>query len=196
MATRLSLLRSQPDLDAVVCESSVLTGQRFRKRAADIVRRLATSLSPPRDQALVSIAQSAFVLFTGRRIRTGISTFREPRIDTAAYRRAERALEDGDAATATLLIDKLYSAEPRSVRILLLRRAILARTGDLSGQATMLHKAHLLDDEPMNRDAERLVLGRMVEMTPGWLPWIPGRRPVEPAGDGVVLHLSRNRCRS
>jgi len=35
------------------------------------------------------------------------------------------------------------------------------------------------------------VLGRLHELTPGWLPWIPGRRPVTPASDDVVLVLNK-----
>jgi glycosyltransferase involved in cell wall biosynthesis len=165
------------------------TGSRVRDRGAEVVRNLATRLSAPRDEAFIAAAQAAYVLVTGRKLRAGISAHREPRINPIAFRRAESLLDAGDVGAALEAADGLYRDHPASVRVLRLRRAVLQRTGDLPGQAAMLHEIHQLDDKPENHLAERRVLGRLNEMTAGWLPRIPGPRPVQPAGDDVVLHL-------
>ena len=169
----------------------MLTGAKIRNRGADIVRSLASRLSSPRDEALVAAAQAGYVLVTGQKLRAGISAHREPRIDALAYRRAQAALDAGDVAGATAGADALYRDHPQSVRVLRLRRAVFERTGNLPGQAAMLHEIHQFDDLPENRLAEQRVLGRLNEMTPGWLPRIPGRHPVTPAGDDVILHLNK-----
>jgi glycosyltransferase involved in cell wall biosynthesis len=49
---------------------------------------------------------------------------------------------------------------------------------------------HTLAGDRARMAAERLLVGRLVETDPGWLPRIPGpARPVSPASDRVVLHL-------
>jgi hypothetical protein len=169
----------------------MLSGKRIRNRGAELLRGVAGRLSAPRDEALVATAQSAYVLVTGHRLKAGISAYREPRIDTVALRQAEAALDRGDTERAMVLGDRLYRDHPKSVRVLRLRRAIFSRIGDLRSQAAMLHEIHLLDDIPENHQAERGVVGRLNELTPGWLPWIPGRRPVTPIDDATVLHLNK-----
>jgi glycosyltransferase involved in cell wall biosynthesis len=62
--------------------------------------------------------------------------------------------------------------------------------GDLERRAQMHHRLHTLTDDEDDAIAERRVLGRIIETTPGWLPHIPGPpRPVVPESDDVVLHL-------
>jgi len=167
------------------------TGKQLRNRGADFVRSVSNRLGSPRDEALVVAAQAAYVLVTGQKPKGGITAYREPRIDAIAYRRAQAALDAGDLGAALTAIDALYRDHPRSVRVLRLRRAVLSRTGDMPGQAAMLHEIHALDDTPANHDAERRLLGRLIELTPGWLPRIPGRHPTAPDGDDVILHLNK-----
>lgn len=167
----------------------MLSRKRIRNSGADLVRSLSHRLSAPRDEALVTAATAAYTLVTGAKPKAGITPYREPRIDLVAYRRAQNALNGGDTAEARDLIDALYASQPKSVRILRLRRQVLARIGDLAGQAAMLHEIHALDDTPENRDLERSLMGRLVEMSPGWLPRVPGRRPVSPVDNDTVLHL-------
>jgi glycosyltransferase involved in cell wall biosynthesis len=169
----------------------MLTGAKLRNRGADLVRTIASRLSSPRDEALVTAAQASYVLVTGRKLKAGISARREPRINPLTLRQAEAAIEAGDAAAATAVIDRLYRDHPASVRVLRLRRRVAERSGDLRGQAEMLHRIHELEDNVENRLSERRVLGRLKEMTPGWLPRIPGRQPLTPAGDDVILHLNK-----
>lgn len=169
----------------------MLTGAKIRNRGAELVRSLASRLSSPRNEALVTAAQASYVLLTGEKLKAGISARPEPRINRVAFNRAEAAMDAGDAPRATAAIDQLYRDHPDSVRVLRLRRRLKERTGDLVGQATMLHEIHQLDDNLENRLSERRVLGRLNEMTPGWLPRIPGRQPVTPAGDDVILHLNK-----
>jgi glycosyltransferase involved in cell wall biosynthesis len=164
---------------------------KIRNRGADVVRDLASRLSAPRDEALVTAAQAAYVLVTGRKLKAGISARREPSINLVAYRRAQAALDAGDTNAALDGVNALYRDHPTSTRVLRLRRAVLQRTGDLAGQVAMLHEIHRLDDTPENHHAERLAQGRLNEVTPGWLPRIPGRRPLEPDGDNVILHLNK-----
>jgi Glycosyltransferase Family 4 len=104
--------------------------------------------------------------------------------------RAEGLLARGDLDAAGSLADALYVADPRAPSVLDLRAAVLGRSGDLEGQARMLHELHGVDDRPGPRREERAVLGQIVETTPGWRPRIPGRPPdVPPASDDLVLHL-------
>ena len=122
---------------------------RLARRGERIVRTLASRLSSPRDEALVTAAEAGFALITGRRARRGITTHREPRINRAAYQRALSAFYAGDLETAFERIDGLTRAHPDSIRVLRLRRDILSRQGDLTGQAAALHRIHMLDDGPV-----------------------------------------------
>jgi glycosyltransferase involved in cell wall biosynthesis len=169
----------------------MLSGAKIRNRGAELVRSLASRLSSPRDEALVTAAQAAYALVTGQRPKAGITARPEPRINGLAFRRAQAAIDAGDSARAMARVDELYRDHPDSVRVLRLRRDVLKRTGDMRGQAAMLHQIHRLHDGPDQRLNERRVLGRLNEMTPGWLPRIPGRHPVTPAGDDVILHLNK-----
>jgi glycosyltransferase involved in cell wall biosynthesis len=169
----------------------MLSGKRIRNRGADLLRNVAGHLSAPRDEALLATAQSAYVLVTGNRLKSRITAYREPRIDRVALRRAQDALERGDSETAMILGDRLYRDHPKSVRVLRLRRSIFSRIGDLESQAAMLHQIHLLDDLPENHLVERSIVGRLNELTPGWLPWIPGRHPVAPIDQSTVLFLNK-----
>jgi glycosyltransferase involved in cell wall biosynthesis len=154
------------------------------------LRRVAGRLPPQREEALLAVAEAAFALITGRVARSAGARRAEPRIDGAAQRRAELALERGDIAKAAAEIDALYRKHPTSFRVVRLRREILSRMGELSEATRMLHELHVLDDHPANWDKERVFLGRLIETTPGWLPRIPGpARPVEPASDTIVLQL-------
>lgn len=155
-----------------------------------MVRRLARRLSPTRAEALLAGARNAYALVTGRRPRRAITVHREPPIDGPALRAAESALDRGDVATADQLAQELLIAHPTSVRVLRLRSDVLAKTGDLEGRARALHRIHVLDHQPDAGRAERQVLGRVIETSPGWQPRIPGPpRTVDPAGASVVLHL-------
>jgi glycosyltransferase involved in cell wall biosynthesis len=169
----------------------MLNGPKIRKGGAELVRRFASRLSSPRDEAFVTAAQASYVLVTGQQPNVRISARREPRVDGRALRRAQAALDAGDAERAVASIDQLYRDHPDSIRVVRLRRQLLQRTGDLRGQAAMYHEIHQLDDSVETRLSERRVLGRLNEMTPGWLPRIPGRQPVNPAGDDLILHLNK-----
>jgi glycosyltransferase involved in cell wall biosynthesis len=167
-----------------------MPSERLIRRGERIVRTVASRLPPPRDDAFVTAAEAGFALLTGRRARGGLSTYKEPRINPVAFRQALSAYYDGDQHKAGERIEALVAAHPDSIRVQRLRRDIMARRGDLTGQARALHAIHQLDDTDERQDAERLLLGRLVETSPGWLPRIPGRpRPVVPADESVVLHL-------
>ena len=168
----------------------MLKDQRFVRRAERVVRRLAGRLGSPRDEALIALAESGYALLAGRRPRgTGISDHHEPRINRIAYRAAEAAFDAGDYDTALERVHALARAHPDSLRVLRLQRDIESKRGDLTAQVRTLHRMHRLDDRPERLHAERMLMGRVVETSPGWLPRIPGpARPVVPR-DGVVLHL-------
>jgi phosphatidyl-myo-inositol dimannoside synthase len=134
-------------------------------------------------------ARAGYALLTGRSGR-GASTHVEPRIDERALSHAARAFASGDAEGALVQADALVDRYPESVRVLRLRRDILAGMGDLERRAATLHRLHLLNDQSDWLENERRLVGRIAETTPGWLPRIPGpARPVDPATDDVVLHL-------
>jgi phosphatidyl-myo-inositol dimannoside synthase len=161
-----------------------------RLQDEQLIRRGASRLSPPRDEALMTGAEAAYALLTGRRVRSGLSTHVEPSINRFAFERAQSALDDDDLATALERADGLAQAHPTSVRVQRLRREIFAKQGNLTEQARALHRMHLLDDRPERHEAERRLVGRIVETVPGWLPRIVGpARPVQPADQGAVLHL-------
>ncbi len=169
-----------------------MIARRLRGFGARLLRSLAHRLPPPRDEALLGFGRAVFVLITGRAPTHGVTAYREPKIDGAAFGRAERALEAGAAAEALAGVDRLYHDEPRSLRVLRLRRAILAQMGDMDGQAAMLHQIHVLDPTPENRAAEHRFLGRVTELSPGWRPRIPGPpRPVDPPDPAAVLVLNK-----
>jgi glycosyltransferase involved in cell wall biosynthesis len=168
----------------------VLRNETFVRRGQRVVRDIANRLPPPRDEALMTVAEAGYALLTGRRARGGVSTHVEPRINQVAFRLAQAALDDGDLETALSRADKLAEAHPGSMRVLTLRREILGRQGSLTETARTLHRMHLLDDRPERHDKERLLLGRIIETSADWLPRIPGRpRPVHPADGSTVLHL-------
>jgi glycosyltransferase involved in cell wall biosynthesis len=154
------------------------------------LRRVAGLLGEPRDAALVSLADDARALISGREPRGPRSG--ERRKDGGgrrAYRDAEAAIARGDLDDALVRVERLVESQPRSIRALELRRLIETRRGDLRAQARTLHRLHLLEDTDERHAAERKVVGRWVETTAGWTPRIPGPpRPVEPR-PGVVLHL-------
>ena len=169
-----------------------MIARRLRSLGARFLRSLAHRLPAPRDEALLGAGRAFFVLVTGRAPKHGLSAYREPRIDGTAFGRAERALEAGDPVAALAGADRLYLDEPRSLQVLRLRRAILAHMGDMDGQASMLHEIHALDGTPENLAAERRFLGRMTELSPGWLPRIPGPpRPIESPDAATILVLNK-----
>ena len=168
----------------------LLRDEHLIRRIERIVRDLAGRLPPPRDEALMTAAEAGYALLTGRTVRGGLSTHVEPAINLVAFRRAQAALDNGDVELALERADSLVRAHPDSMRVLRLRREIVARQGSLTEAARTLHRMHLLDDRPERHHVERMVLGRIVETSPGWLPRIPGPpRPVRSRDDSVVLHV-------
>lgn len=114
-----------------------------------------------------------------------------PRYATrVAELRIRALLEAGDFDAAEAQVEALSRAAPDAVAPLELRGELAARRGDLRGQALALHRAHLVQPGGTAMDRERVVLGRLVVTSPGWLPWIAGTpSAVEPAVPAVVLHL-------
>jgi glycosyltransferase involved in cell wall biosynthesis len=168
----------------------LLANEGLLRRAERILRDLAARLRPPRDEALLTIADAGYTLVTGRRAVSALSTHIEPPVNRIALRRAAAALESGDLDTARERIDDLGRAHPDSMRVLRLARDLQSRQGELTELATTLHRIHTLADDPERMLAERMLLGRIVETDTRWLPRVAGpSRPIEPAGVGVVLHL-------
>lgn len=166
-------------------------GGRLLRASERAVRNVASRLSPERGEALLQTARSGYSLLTGRRAsRRGVIPRKEPAVDPIALRRAESASQRGDLAGALELLDGLVRRYPDSTRVLRLRRDVLSRMGEVSQRAAMIHRLHTLDPVPEWLESERMVLGRIVETTPGWLPSIPGPdRPIVPESPDVVLHL-------
>ena len=167
-----------------------MINERVARRAQRVVRRVAGLLGSPRDEALMSMAEAGYALLAGRRPRgDGVSRHREPRINRIAFARAESAFESGDLETAAQRAAELVRAHPDSVRVLRLLRDIESKRGGLTAQARALHRIHTLDEGPDTSRAERMILGRIIETSDGWLPRIPGpARPVDPE-PGVILNL-------
>lgn len=168
----------------------MLTNERFARRAQRAVRRVAGLLGSPRDEALMSMAEAGYALLAGRRPRgDGVSRHVEPRINRIAFSRAEAALESGDLESAVQRVDDLVREHPDSVRVLRLQRDIESKRGGLTAQARALHRIHARDEGPATARAERILMGRIIETSAGWLPRIPGpARPVIPT-EGSVLNL-------
>ena len=164
---------------------------RFARRAQRVVRRVAGVLGSPRDEALMAMAEAGYALLRGNRPRRGdgMSRHREPRINRVAYNRAESAFQKGDLEVALERARDLVRDHPDSIRALRLQRDIESKRGDLTAQARSLHRIYALDQGPDTLRAERMLMGRIIETSAGWLPRIPGpARPVAPV-DGVVLNL-------
>jgi glycosyltransferase involved in cell wall biosynthesis len=168
----------------------MLTDERFARRAQRAVRRVAGRLGSPRDEALMSLAEAGYAFIRGNRPPgRGISVYHEPRINRLGFNRAESALEAGDLELAAERVAELVKAHPDSIRVLRLRRDIESKQGELSAQARTLHRIQVLDPTPETLRAERMLLGRIIETSTGWLPRIPGpARPGAPV-EGVVLNL-------
>lgn len=115
---------------------------------------------------------------------------KEPRVAAGELAPVLKAIDREEFGRAVTLTDALMLRYPQSTRVLNLRRQALARTGDLTERARALHRLHWLGGSGDHWGAERNVLGRITETTPGWIPHIPGPpRPIVPAGDDVVMHL-------
>ena len=165
-------------------------GGRLLRATERAVRGVAARLPPERGEALLIAGKAGYSLVTGRRTRRGVVPRSEPTIDPIAMRRAQAAVNRGDLPRALELIDALAGRYPDSTRVLRLRRDVLARMGEVRERAATIHRLHTLDPQPEWLESERLVLGRLVETTPGWLPRIPGPpRPIEPESADVVLQL-------
>jgi glycosyltransferase involved in cell wall biosynthesis len=154
------------------------------------MRRVADRLGSPRDEAFMHFAEAGYALVTGgKTYRDGVSQHKEPRINRVAFRQAEAAFDAGDYETALRRVADLHAAHPDSVRVLRLRRDIESKQGELSAQARTLHAIHVLEGTTEGSRQERMVLGRLIETSEGWLPRIPGPpRPILPE-PGVVLNL-------
>ncbi|HXG27144.1 MAG TPA: glycosyltransferase family 4 protein [Candidatus Binatia bacterium] len=145
----------------------------------------------------MAMARAGGSLLVGRRLRggpgaTGKAAQREPRVPNRELARAALAMERGELEVANELTADLVTRYPNSRRTLDLRRRVLARMGELTERARILHRVHELSDDPMDLSAERSLLGRILETEPGWLPTIPGPpRPLEPESDDVVMHLQK-----
>jgi glycosyltransferase involved in cell wall biosynthesis len=166
-------------------------GGRIVRTTERAVRNVAGRLSPERGEALLQAAKAGYSLVTGRRAsRRGVIPRKEPRIDPLAFRRAEGTFQRGDLPKALELTDGLMRRYPDSTRVLRLRRDVVTRMGEINERAAMIHRLHTLDPVPEWLESERVVMGRIIETTPGWLPAIPGpARPVVPESPDVVLHL-------
>jgi glycosyltransferase involved in cell wall biosynthesis len=167
-------------------------GGRIVRSAERAVRSVATRLSPERGDALIISAKAGYALVTGRRPRRGVGVLprKEPRVDRGSMQEVHAAMERGELPRALELIDALVRRYPDSTRVLRLRRDVLARMGEVRERAATIHRLHTLDPLREWLDSERVVLGRVIETTPGWLPHVPGpSRPVEPESPDVVLHL-------
>lgn len=114
-----------------------------------------------------------------------------PRSAEEDLARAERALEQARFSDAWQITDRLAREHPSSPQVLRVRAIALSWAGDATEQAVVLHRLHMLRDDPAVRREERAVVGRLVETSPGWLPRIPSpREPVQPASEDVVLYLA------
>lgn len=165
-------------------------GGRLMRATERAVRGVAAKLPPERGEALLMAGKAGYALVTGRRTRRGAMLRREPTVDPIAMRRAQAAMNRGDLPAALDLIEGLARRYPDSTRVLALRRDVLARMGEIKERAATIHRLHTLDPQPEWLESERIVLGRLIETTPGWLPYIPGPvRAIEPASPDVVLHL-------
>lgn len=164
---------------------------RMRRYGERVVRGLARRLSPERGEALLIAAKAAYSVVTGRRARRGVVPRREPSVNAMALARAESAMQHGDLTRALEILDGLEQRHPGSTRVLRLRRDVLGRMGELSQRAAAIHRMHTIDPQPEWLESERVVLGRLVETTPGWLPWIPGSARDIEADPDVVLHLMK-----
>ena len=163
---------------------------RFARRAQRVMRRFADRLGSPRDEAFMTLAEAGYALVRGTRARgDGLSTHHEPRVNRIALRSAEAAFDAGDLETALERVDALVRAHPDSIRVLRVRRDIESKMGALTAQARTLHQIDQLDPTSERLRAERMLMGRIIETSAGWLPRIPGpARPVVP-NDGVILNL-------
>jgi glycosyltransferase involved in cell wall biosynthesis len=167
---------------------------RIGRRAAHTI---ASRLSPSRGDALLAMARAAGALLVGRQLRSagpgkGKASRREPRVSSRALASAALAMERGQMELADELTRDLVRRHPDSRRALDLRRRALARMGDMTERARMLHRIHELTGTRADWTAERSVLGRMIETEPGWLPLIPGPpRTLVPESDDVVMHLQK-----
>jgi glycosyltransferase involved in cell wall biosynthesis len=166
----------------------------MRRVLGGAVRRTARLLPPPRDAAFVDLARDVARdvrdLVTGSEPVVPGTRRREPRVDYARISRAESALANGDFDRAISEADAILEAEPESVRALMTKRLALTRRGDLVETLATMHRMRRLRDDRSWGLFERRLLGKVLETDPTWSPRIPGPpRPVEPRGEGVVLHL-------
>jgi glycosyltransferase involved in cell wall biosynthesis len=166
-------------------------GGRIVRTTERAVRNVAGRLSPERGEALLQAAKAGYSLVTGRRAsRRGVIPRKEPRVDPIRFRQASSAYQQGDLPRALDLADGLVRRYPGSTQVLRLRRDVASRMGEITERAAMIHRLHTLDPIPGWLESERIVLGRIRETTPGWLPSIPGpARPVVSESPDVILHL-------
>jgi len=141
-------------------------------------RRLAARLPPPRGVALLEAGRALRALVTGR----GAGPM------TVLLQRVDAALEAGDAARATSLLEPALAAD--GWRRDLLRRAAAAHrlAGDAPGLLLSLSRLQQVG-EPGSEGELRRVAGVVAVTQPGWAPDPDRGHPVEPASPIAVTRL-------
>ncbi|HVL54226.1 MAG TPA: glycosyltransferase, partial [Vitreimonas sp.] len=156
-----------------------------------ILGRLARLLPPPRDEALVALARSAWALARGHGIKTvAQSVVREPSLDSGLWERAESAFDQGRYDEALVVVETILERAPRSLRALRLKRNIQNRRGDLVEAIDTVVAMREVQDDPSLAAQERGLVGRLVETDPRWLPRVAGpARPIVDPEPASVMHL-------
>ena len=158
--------------------------QRLRSsRAVTVARITRTAVLHPRELPGV----------TRRLLRQSRSLPPRPSPDVlegfALLSEAREAMAAHDYETALQVADRVLDAQPRDRQALELRRQALYKLGRITDALDTLVALRKVVDSPQRRAAHALLLGRIHETDPAWLPRIPGpARPVDPQ-PGRVMHL-------
>lgn len=146
--------------------------------------RIARRLPGDRGPAFLDLLRAGRGVATGRMSRPALRT-----VDSPAAARARAHLREGRAEAAIAEADRALQAAPFDPGCLDVRRLALVRSGELTAALGTLRRLRSVADTPILARDERALRGRLAELTPGWLPRIPGAPARVDAVPGRVLHL-------
>jgi glycosyltransferase involved in cell wall biosynthesis len=164
-----------------------------RRVARSVARRALTALGAHQPAKVIALLRDAGILAApgGKRGRQGRRlSLRALSESPIGILLAIRAYASDRYDPALARADAVLRNHPRNLPALAVRRAVHNRKGNGSAELPALRAMRALSDGPGLAHGERMLVGRLRETDPRWLPRVPGpARPLRPRSNASVMHL-------